>query len=277
MPFLGWSISRMFKLNTAQALGVIVVCSAPGGSFSNFFCYHTGENLGLPIAMTMFSTFSAFGMMPLMTWLWADFVDGFEDHEEMGNSDMNYWGLVLTLIAIMAPIGLDAFIRSPNWGKAEAYGWCCRWIRRPRWYWLNILSGIGGVSFIVLALVVGVLRYGKFLFKNWQIVIAGSLVTPVGSAFGFIVAKLCRLPYKEALTVCWETGLQNLAIAIGLIDLSFEDGGSPDKEDVLKVPLDVAIFYNIEVAIMCIFFKFIDARYVRYAGITMRKDINAPI
>merc|ERR1719357_1183627 len=54
MPFMGWAMSRLFKLNTATALGTIVVCSAPGGTYSNFFCYHINGNLGLSIAMTLF-------------------------------------------------------------------------------------------------------------------------------------------------------------------------------------------------------------------------------
>jgi len=66
MPFMGWVLCRIFKLNTAEALGTIMVCSAPGGAFSNFFCHHCDGNLGLSIAMTGFSTLSAFGMMPLM-------------------------------------------------------------------------------------------------------------------------------------------------------------------------------------------------------------------
>merc|ERR1719397_1826732 len=260
MPFLGWAMCRLFKLTTAQSLGAIVVCSAPGGTYSNFFCYHTDGNLGLSIAMTLFSTVSAFGMMPLMIWLWHDVVGGFVDHEEMGRLDMDYWGLFLTLATIIAPIGVGAFIRSTEWGRAEKYGWCCRKKKKPRWYWVNVSSGIGGVSFIFLCLLIGINRYGDVLFQNQGIMIASALITPVGSIFGFIVAKLSRLPYREALTVSWETGMQNISLALGLIDISFEDGGKPDKVNVMELPIHLGIFWNIEVALMCFFFKFINAR-----------------
>merc|ERR1719245_1570776 len=262
MPFLGWALCRLFRLNTAQSLGVIVVCSAPGGTYSNFFCYHTDGDLGLSIAMTLFSTLTAFGMMPLMIWLWHDRIGGFVDNEDTGKVDMDYWGLFLTLVTIITPVGIGSFVRSTKWGKTWVYCWCYRKKRRPRWYWINVSSGIGGVCFIILAFIIGFTKYGNILFNHWGIAITSSLITPVGSIFGFIVAKLCRLPYREALTVCWETGLQNISIALGLVDLSFEDGGKPDKANVLTVPIHVAIFYNFEVAMMCLFFKFINKRYM---------------
>jgi len=274
MPFMGWSLCRLFRLNTAQSLGTIVVCSAPGGTYSNFFCYHTDGSLGLSISMTLFSTFTAFGMMPLMIWLWADVIGGFEDHQEMGKLDMDYWGLFLTLCTIIAPVGLGAFIRSTDWGRTEAYGWFCRKKKAPRWYWFNVTSGICGVCFIILAFIIGISRYGDILFKHQEIIIISSLITPVGSIFGFIFAKLCRLPYREALTVCWETGLQNIVIALGLIDLSFEDGGEPDKANVLTVPIHVAIMYNVQVGIMCLFFKFINKHIMAEELRTCRRSIK---
>jgi len=61
MPFMGWALSRLFQLNPGMFLGTIILCSSPGGAWSNFFCYHAGGNLSLSVSMTVFSTLVALG------------------------------------------------------------------------------------------------------------------------------------------------------------------------------------------------------------------------
>jgi len=103
MPFIGWALSRMCGVNSGIALGTVILCSSPGGAFSNFFCYHTGGNLTLSVAMTAFSTIAAMGMMPLMIWIWADKVGGFDEGGDIGHLDINYGGLLLTLMFVLLP------------------------------------------------------------------------------------------------------------------------------------------------------------------------------
>jgi len=261
MPLIGWCLSRIFELNTSTALGAIIFCSAPGGTLSNFFCYHTDGNLGLSIAMTCFSTLAAFGMMPLMIWLWADEVNGFKDGVDIGKWDMDYWGLVFTLVTIIAPSLLGIFTRSTEWGRAETDGYFCRKTRKERWQWFSFISSVTGALFIILAIVMGFEKYHEYLLKEWRVAIAGGLIVPFGSTFGYVVAKLCGLAHKEAMTVSWETGLQNMGLSIAIIEISFEDGGNPDKMEILMVPFHAVMFYYFEVGIMFMLFKSLNRQY----------------
>lgn len=262
MPFVGWSLSRIADLNTAEALGAIFVCSAPGGSLSNFFCYQCDGNLGLSIAMTVFSTLAAFGMMPFMIWVWADKVNGFEDEEDIGELDMDYVGQVVTLLICIVPALFGCFTRSTDWAKVETEICCYKTNKRMRWEWFSFISSATGAIFIVIALIAGILKYRKELFNDWRIVFTGALILPVGCIFGYGLATLLGLSHREAMTVSWETGLQNLALAIAIIDISFEDGGVPDKEDVLKIPLHAIILYYVEVMIIYWMFKWVNKRLV---------------
>ncbi len=71
MPFLGWSIARLLKLDTAYAVGLILVACCPGGTASNVVTYLARANVPLSVLMTMCSTFAAVFMTPLLTKLLA--------------------------------------------------------------------------------------------------------------------------------------------------------------------------------------------------------------
>jgi BASS family bile acid:Na+ symporter len=71
MPLLGWSIARLLKLDTAFAVGLILVACCPGGTASNVVTYLARANVPLSVLMTMCSTFAAVFMTPLLTKMLA--------------------------------------------------------------------------------------------------------------------------------------------------------------------------------------------------------------
>ena len=79
MPFLGWVIAHSLKLQALKpefAAGLILVACCPGGTASNVVCYLARANVALSVAMTMFSTFAAIAMTPLLTkWLVGELVE----------------------------------------------------------------------------------------------------------------------------------------------------------------------------------------------------------
>jgi BASS family bile acid:Na+ symporter len=85
MPLLGLGVARLFRLEPALAVGLILVACCPGGTASNVVTYIARANVALSVLMTMCSTFAAVAMTPLLTkWLagtyvpvdaWALFLD----------------------------------------------------------------------------------------------------------------------------------------------------------------------------------------------------------
>ena len=59
MPFLGWSIAHLLKLETQFAVGLILVSCCPCGTASNVVNYLARSNVALSVLMTMCSTLGA--------------------------------------------------------------------------------------------------------------------------------------------------------------------------------------------------------------------------
>lgn len=75
MPFLGWSIAKVMKLDPQYAVGLILVSCCPGGTASNVVTYLAKANVALSVLMTMCSTFGAVVMTPTLTaWLAGAYV-----------------------------------------------------------------------------------------------------------------------------------------------------------------------------------------------------------
>ena len=75
MPFLGWSIARLLRLEAPLAVGLILVACCPGGTASNVVTYLARANVALSVLMTMCSTFAAIVLTPLLTkWLAGAYV-----------------------------------------------------------------------------------------------------------------------------------------------------------------------------------------------------------
>ena len=71
MPLLAWMLSRLFSLDEALALGVVLVGCCPGGTASNVITYLAKGDLALSVGMTGVSTLLAPFLTPLLTWALA--------------------------------------------------------------------------------------------------------------------------------------------------------------------------------------------------------------
>ena len=71
MPLLAWSLARIFSLDEALALGVVLVGCCPGGTASNVITYLAKGDLALSVGMTGVSTLLAPFLTPLLTWALA--------------------------------------------------------------------------------------------------------------------------------------------------------------------------------------------------------------
>lgn len=78
----------------------------------------------------------------------------------------------------------------------------------------------GGIAVILVMTMMSLLY--PFMYKSsWKIYIGAFFLPFVGFAFGYIVAKLCRMNSMQARTVALETGIQNFPLCMTLISLSF--------------------------------------------------------
>ena len=109
MPFLGWAIAHSLNLQALKpefAAGLILVACCPGGTASNVVCYLARANVALSVAMTMFSTFAAIAMTPLLTkWLVGELVevDLFKLFKDT----------LIVVFQLLSAFGLSTLLRAP--------------------------------------------------------------------------------------------------------------------------------------------------------------------
>ena len=69
MPLLAYALARLFALDDALAVGVVLVGCCPGGTASNVITYLTKGDLALSVGMTATSTLLAPVLTPLLVLL----------------------------------------------------------------------------------------------------------------------------------------------------------------------------------------------------------------
>ena len=98
MPLLAFALTRIFRLEPALAIGVILVGCCPGGTASNVITYLAKGDLALSVGMTAVSTLLAPVLTPLLVWLLAG-----------ETVDVDVVGMLLSILwVVILPIALGA-------------------------------------------------------------------------------------------------------------------------------------------------------------------------
>lgn len=101
MPLLAFALSKLFALDEAFMVGVILVGCCPGGTASNVITYLAKGDLALSVGMTAVSTLLAPLLTPLLVLLFA------------GRAvDVNVVGMLLSILwVVILPIALGLLVR----------------------------------------------------------------------------------------------------------------------------------------------------------------------
>lgn len=197
MPLLAWGLARLFALDEALALGVVLVGCCPGGTASNVITYLAKGDLALSVGMTGVSTLLAPLLTPLLTWTLA------------GKSvDVDVAGMLLSILwVVILPIVAGLIIKGlwPKFTeKATAY--------------LPAVSTLA-ITFIV-AIVIGA-NANKLMAGGLIIVIVIMLHNICGLSLGYLIGWLLGLsdPKKRAISI--EVGMQNSGLASSLATIHF--------------------------------------------------------
>ena len=114
LPFMGFLTVKTFNLKPITGIPLLVVCSSPGGSYSNLWCSMFNTDLALSVAMTTVSTIMSTGMLPFNLWLYVTQVYG-------ANAGINWAGLfipiAMTIFAISSGLLASHFIGSSDYDE----------------------------------------------------------------------------------------------------------------------------------------------------------------
>jgi BASS family bile acid:Na+ symporter len=197
MPLLAWSLARLFQLDEALALGVVLVGCCPGGTASNVITYLARGDLALSVGMTGVSTLLAPFLTPLLTWALAG---------KSVNVDVASMFLSILWVVIL-PIVMGLLIK---------------------WLWpmfteraTDYLPAFSSIAIAYLVAIVIAANADKLLAGGLLIVVVVMLHNVCGLSMGYLIGRVLRLsaPKKRAISI--EVGMQNSGLASSLATIHF--------------------------------------------------------
>ncbi|AJE67993.1 bile acid:sodium symporter family protein [Corynebacterium glutamicum] len=192
MPFLAIVVAKMFNLNPALAVGLLMLGSVPGGTSSNVIAFLARGDVALSVTMTSVSTIVSPIMTPFLMLMLAG-TETAVDGEGMA------WTLVQTvLLPVIIGLVLRVFLN--------------KWIDKilPILPYLSIL-GIGGVVFGAVA------ANAERLVSVGLIVFVAVIVHNVlGYVVGYLTGRVFKFPEAANRTMAIEIGTQSAGLASGM-------------------------------------------------------------
>lgn len=197
MPLMAWLLARMFQLDEALALGVVLVGCCPGGTASNVITYLAKGDLALSVGMTGVSTLLAPFMTPLLTWALA------------GKSvDVDVASMFLSILwVVILPIVVGLTVK---------------------WLWPRFTEQatdyLPAFSSIAIAMIVAIIisaNADKLMTGGWLIMIVVMLHNLSGLGLGYLVGLLLGLSAPKQRAISIEVGMQNSGLASSLATMHF--------------------------------------------------------
>lgn len=197
MPLLAFCLGKIFGLEQALLVGVVLVGTCPGGTSSNVMTYLGKGDVPLSVGMTCVSTLLAPFLTPAITYLLL-----------RTTVEVNVISMFISIVeVVIVPIGLG-FVINHFFSKFTQKI-------------VNILPlvSVTAIVFIVAAVVSAnsarILSTGAILF------VVVILHNCLGYALGFVVAKVLRLPLSKQKAIAIEVGMQNSGLATSLAGTAF--------------------------------------------------------
>jgi BASS family bile acid:Na+ symporter len=197
MPALAWILARLFGLDEALTIGVVLVGCCPGGTASNVVTYIAKGDLALSVGMTGVSTILAPFLTPALTFLLAG-----------KTVDVDVAGMFVGILwVVILPICLGLAIKRLCPKATE------RAIR-----FMPIVSYTAIAVILALVLAANAERLATGGLAVFIVVILHNVC---GLALGYLIAVALRLAEPKRRALCIEVGMQNSGLAATLAAVHF--------------------------------------------------------
>ena len=197
MPLIAFLLSKIFGLEEALMVGVVLVGTCPGGTSSNVISYMAGGDVALSLTMTTVSTLLAPILTPAITYLLIQ--------ETVSFSPLGMFVSILQVVIL--PIALGLVIRTILRETAD-----------------TIEEYMPAVSSIAISCIVGGVigaNKEKIVASFGLIVVVVILHNLLGYALGFFVGRMSGMDNRQSITVAIEVGMQNSGLATSLAASQF--------------------------------------------------------
>ena len=197
MPALAFGLSRLFGLDEALTIGVVLVGCCPGGTASNVITYLAKGDLALSVGMTATSTVLA----PLLTPLLVLLLVG-------ETVDVNVVGMLLSILwVVILPIVLGLLIK--------------RLLPKATEQATVYLPAVSTVAICLIVMIVIAANANKLLAGGWIVILVVMLHNILGLAVGYLIGLLLKMAPAKRRAISVEVGMQNSGLASSLATLHF--------------------------------------------------------
>jgi BASS family bile acid:Na+ symporter len=210
LPAITCLATWAFSIRADLALGMILVASCPGGTFSNVMTWIGRGSVPVSVTMTAFSSLAAVFMMPfnfgLYGWLNPN-TRGLLRDISVQPSEL----LLLVVLVLGVPIVLGMLVGKhlPRFALASD---------KP----MRIISLLVFLGFLLLAFNKNMDLLSEALVLVVPLVIAHNLLA---FSVGAGAARLAKLPHAERRAVTMEVGIQNSGLGLTLLFTFFPQAG----------------------------------------------------
>ncbi|ONK74908.1 uncharacterized protein A4U43_C03F11350 [Asparagus officinalis] len=200
MPLSGYFISKLLKLPSYYAAGLILVSCCPGGTSSNLVTYLARGNVALSVLMTATSTLAAAVMTAFLT---SKLAGQFVAVDPIGLFKS-------TVQAVLAPVLIGATLNQ---------------------YCNNLVEVVSPLMPVIAVLSVSTLGGGAIaqnasalLTSGFQVLVASFSLHASGFFFGYLFSRMLGIDVSSCRTISIEVGMQNATLGLVLASQHF---GSP--------------------------------------------------
>ena len=197
MPLLAFALTKIFRLEPALAIGVILVGCCPGGTASNVITYLAKGDLALSVGMTAVSTLLAPVLTPLLVWLLAG-----------ETVDVDVVGMLLSILwVVILPIALGLLVKR-FWPRMTEQA-------------STYLPALSTLAICVIVLIVIAANAHKLLDGGLIVLLVVVLHNMCGLGAGYLLGTFLHLTPAKRRAISVEVGMQNSGLASSLATLHF--------------------------------------------------------
>lgn len=197
MPFLAFVLTKVFRLPTELAVGVILVGTCPGGTSSNVMTYLAKGDVALSVGMTSVSTILAPFLTPFLTYVFA------------GQSvDVDMVSMFMSIIkVVIIPIVLGGVIN--------------KFFSEITQKIVDVLPLISVTAIVAIVAAVVSANSAKIMTSGLLIMAVVMLHNVLGYLLGFVIGKVLKLDMAKCKAIAIEVGMQNSGLATSLAGTHF--------------------------------------------------------
>ena len=192
MPIIAFSLAKMFALNDALTVGIILVGTVPGGTASDVITFLSKGDVALSVSLTAISTVISPILTPIITLLLIG--------NQIHFNPIDMFVSILEIVIIPIILGLILNYKFPKFCD-------------------ELKDYLPAISSIVICLIVaGVIGTNKqAIFTSSAIIMVVIILQYFLAMFlGFCVGYLAGMDKKQIVTIAIELSFQNSGLSTGL-------------------------------------------------------------